>query len=261
MNPVKKYEIESSSILKDYNTLEQSLGNVIFNALKGMAFMFFIGFIFYQNIMLSSILSVTGIYYVKLVYKKTVYSQKWELNIQFKDLLYFLSTSLSAGRSLENSFIAALSSLQSMYCDDKTFIIIETKIIISKLAMSESIEKCLYNLAQRSGVEDIINFADVVIVCKRKGGNLNEVIRNTSSIIKDRIEIRQEIETMLAGKKIEQILLSISPVAMILFLTYTAYDFIRPVFETHVGHFVMTVALALTVCGYLWSRKIMDISV
>ena len=51
------------------------------------------------------------------------------------------------------------------------------------------IEALLSNFAQRSGVEDIENFANVFATCYRKGGNIKEIIKNTAEIIGDKIEI------------------------------------------------------------------------
>lgn len=247
--------------LKNYNLYIYTKKEKIVYAMEGMAIMFAVGYIFYHHILISLIFSFSGLYFLKIKKKQLITRQKQELNIQFKDLLYFLSTSLSAGRSLENAFQASLSSLQGLYSEEGSFIVSEVENIVRKLHMGDNIEECLMDLTKRSQVEDISNFTDVLITCKRKGGNLNEVIRNTSAVIKDRIEIKQEIEVMLAGKKSEQKILCLSPMALILFLTWTAYDFMAPVFESPVGNVIMTVALLLVAAGFLWSGKIMDISV
>lgn len=247
--------------LKNYNTYVYTTKQKCLYAAEGMVVMFAIGYIFYHHVLISVIISLTGLYFLKIKKKQLIIRQKQELNIQFKDLLYFLSTSLSAGRSLENSFQGSLSSLQGLYSEEGSYIVPEVKAIIGKLHMGENIEDCLMDLTKRSQVEDISNFTDVLITCKRKGGNINEVIRNTSGVIKDRIEIKQEIGVMLAGKKSEQKILCLSPMALILFLTWSAYDFMAPVFESLAGNIAMTASLVLVVTGFIWSEKIMDISV
>ncbi|HBN84982.1 MAG TPA: pilus assembly protein TadB [Clostridiales bacterium] len=246
---------------KNYNTYVFTTKQKLLYAAEGMGIMFAVGYVFYHHVVISLIFSLSGLYFIKIKKKQLIARQKQELNIQFKDLLYFLSTSLSAGRSLENSFQASLSSLQGLYSEEGSYIVPEVQGIIGKLHMGENIEDCLMDLTKRSKVEDISNFTDVLITCKRKGGNLNEVIRNTSGVIKDRIEIKQEIGVMLAGKKSEQKILCLSPMALILFLTYSAYDFMAPVFDNPAGNMVMTLALFFVIVGYIWSGKIMDISV
>ena len=124
----------------------------------------------------SVLLSFLGLYYLKM--KKAVgKKQKQELNVQFKDLLYFLSTSLSAGRSLENAFESSLESLQRLYGHEESHIVAEVMIILGRLNMGDTVEECLIDFSKRARIEDISNFTDVLVTCKRKGGNVNEVIR------------------------------------------------------------------------------------
>ena len=73
--------------------------------------------------------------------------------------------------------------------------------------MNENIESILKDFAERSGIEEIQHFADV-FGFKRTGGNLVEIIRTTTRMISERIEIKQEIETSLAAKRQEQRILS-----------------------------------------------------
>jgi len=106
-----------------------------------------------------------------------------------------------------------------------------------------------------------MNFADIFRTCKRMGGDLVQVIKSTSQTIGEKIEIKQEIETTISGKRFEFLILLVVPVALIFLLTVTTYDYMAPVFETFVGHVVMTVTLALFGLAYVIGEKIMDINV
>jgi tight adherence protein B len=88
-----------------------------------------------------------------------------------------------------------------------------------------------------------------------------EVIKNTSNIINDKIEIKEEINTLLSSKKFEQKVLTAMPVLMIVLLSVTAADYMAPVFEKLAGRIIMTVAIAVIVFGYFISKKIMNIKV
>jgi len=134
-------------------------------------------------------------------------------------LLYSISASLTAGKSVETAFR-------------------EVEYIVRRLEMNETIEDALEDLAKRSHLEDIQNFTDV-LTCKRTGGNLVNVIRNSTNIINDKIEIKEEINTLLAAKKFEQKVLSVMPFIMILILSLTTEDYMAPVFDTIVGRIVI----------------------
>jgi tight adherence protein B len=132
---------------------------------------------------------------------------------------------------------------------------------VKRIEMNDTIEAAVSDLARRAHIEDIDNFADVFHVCKRTGGNLVEVIKNTSNIINDKIEIRQEINIMLSERKFEQRLLNVLPVLMIILISISADDYIRPVFTTIYGRIVMCAAIVLLIAAYFISKKIMDIRV
>lgn len=159
-----------------------------------------VGWVFYQNYYITVITAILGLFYPKIKLKKLTEKHINILRLQFKDMLYYLGSSLSAGRSVESAFAQVYSSLKNIYPDDKSDIVRETEIILKRLRTNENIENILKDFANRSGIEEIHHFADVFSVCRRSGGNLIEVVRTTSRMISERIEIKQEIETNLAGK-------------------------------------------------------------
>ena len=87
-----------------------------------------------------------------------------------------------------------------------------------------------------------------------------EVIRNTSNMIREKIEVKQEIENP-AGKKLEQKILSLTPFLMVYVIKSSNGGFLDPLFSTAAGRMVMTVALLLLLAGYLLSKRIMNIEV
>src|SRR5690606_14973625 len=111
--------------------------------------------------------------------------------------------------------------------------------------MNISVEQALADLADRVRVEEIKNFADVFTISKRAGVNLVEVIRNTSNMIREKIEVKQEIENLVAGKKLEQKILSLTPFLMVYVIKSSSSGFLDPLFSTAAGRMVMTVALLL----------------
>ena len=251
---------ELLSGLKDYNIYKMSVAEYIkYSALAG-GFGFIVGYIFYNDVILSILFSFIGVLYPKIKTKDLIAKQKNELMMQFKDMLYYLSVSLSSGKSVENAFIEVNEVLKGIYPSQKTYIIVEINNILSRVQMNQKIESVLEEFSKRSGIEVIKNFSDVFSICRKTGGNLIEVIKNTSDMIKDRIEIQQEINILIAQKKMEQKIISIIPIALILFLS-TSSDFIEPVYRLAIGKIVMSIALILIIFGYYISKRIVDIKV
>jgi tight adherence protein B len=220
---------------------------------------FAISFLFYRSVLLAVLLSPLGLFYPGYKRKRLIIKRRNELNLQFKDLLVSLSSSLTAGKSLEKSFDIALGDLYVLYPSEDTYIVRETKIIINKLSLNITVEEAIADFAKRSGIDDIQNFSDVILICKRTGGNLIEAIKNSSGIISDKIEMKQEIDTLLASRKFEQKILNIMPIAMIFILSTTASDYITPVFTTLQGRASMTLCIVLLTAAFFISNKIVNI--
>jgi len=242
----------------DYNTYAMPLKEKIYHIAKAIPVIYFISYLFYKNHILSAFISLLAFMYPAIENKRAIERRKNELNLQFKDMLYSLRSSLSAGKSIELAFVAVADDLKILYPKDAP-IVNEALYIARKLEMNETIEAALDDFAERSGLDDVKNFADVIRISKRTGGNVIETIKRTIDIINDRIEINQEIETMLANKKLESKILNIMPIAILALLNLTAPDYLTPIYNNITGRIIMTASAALIIISYLISKKIMNI--
>lgn len=244
-----------------YDYYEMKPEELIITLILAMGACFAVGLIFYEKLIMAAFLSLTGILYIPFHKKEQLRKKKEVLTIQFKDTLYFLSVSLSAGKSIETAISDTYKAMLGIYPEKDCDIIKELEIINQKILMNESIEKIFYDFAQRSKIEDIKSFADVIMISKRAGGNLIEVIKNTSDTIREKVEIQNEIENLIAGKKFEQKVMSVVPFGLVLFLKSSGSGFLDPLMTTTFGHIIMTVALIMIIFGLIISQRIMRIEV
>ncbi len=245
----------------DYNMYVMTHKEKIIYIFIAAGVIFVVAYIFYRSIFLSIMMMPFALLYPKRRTHEIINQRKQKLTLQFKDALYSLSSSVSAGKSIEIAFKEAVKDLLILYPDSNTMIIQEMQYMINRIEMNEPIESALKDFANRSHIEDIQNFADVFQTCKRSGGNLVQVIKNTSEIIQEKITIRQEIDTMIAEKKFEHKVLMIMPIAIMLLLSTSAEDFMAPVFTETIGKLVMTVAIFMMGIAYYISKKIMEIEI
>lgn len=245
----------------DYNFyLMNHLETTKYMCLAGAA-LFVIGLVFYSNIIIAMVMACGGVFYPKYKAVDLRKKRQIELGIQFKDALYSISSSLSVGKSLESAFAAALNDLQILYCDEDAYIIKELKYICHKVQLNLPIEDSLVDFANRSGLEDVKNFATVVQICKRTGGNLVQVIKNTSIIISEKIEIGQEIELMLTKQKYEQKILNIMPVVFVGLIKFGGSGYMDSLYSSARGYLLMSLALVIIAVSVVISKKIFEIRV
>lgn len=245
----------------DYDIYKMTIKEKLFCILTAGAVIFAVAYIFYRSIFISLLFTPFAILYPKFKTKDIIKRRKNELNLQFREALYSLASSLSVGKSIETAIKDAIKELSIQYPNENTYILIELEQINRRIGMNETIESALIDFAERLHLEDIINFADVFTICKRTGGNLIQVIKNTAEIISEKIDIKQEINLLLIEKRLEHKVLNMMPVLIIFLLTTSAEEFMAPVFSESLGRGIMTFSLILFTAAYFISKKIMDIEV
>ncbi|SEG05068.1 type II secretion system F family protein [Paenibacillus sp. UNC499MF] len=249
-----------SAGLMDYGSYRMTLREtVLTSGLSGLVFAG-VAFIFYKELLLAMLCTPLGLLVPRFRKIRLITVRKAKLILQFKQALYCLSTSLTAGRSVENSFREAWKDLHMLYPDPNCLIVREFEVIVRRLDNGEPIEHAVADFAVRAQCEDVTNFSDVFTTCKRTGGNLVEVIRRTAGIIGDKLDIEQDISVMVAQKKLESRVLLAAPVCMVAVLGFSSPDYMAPLYSG-AGPLIMTGGL-LALGGCMWlTGKIMDIKV
>lgn len=233
---------------------------VLYTILAAMV-LFAVGYVFYRSIPICCVFGLLSFKYPSIKAKEIAANRKRALTMQFKDMLYSLSSAVGAGSSVENALSVALEDMRKQYVSSKTSIIRELELMVTRVNLGQNVEDIFADFARRSQIEDIQTFANIFEISKRTGGNMIRIIRQTTDVISEKIETKNEIETALAGRKMEQKVLTAVPVLLILFLTYSSGGFMEPIFTTFGGRIVATIALGMILGGNFWSGKITDIEV
>ncbi len=212
------------------------------------------------NVIISSAVGLfAGIKFIPIRTSQIIASRAKKLNSQFRDMLEALNTSLGAGKNVVDSFHSVYDDLKMQY-DEGAYILKELEIIVSGMANNIDLEDLLEDFGRRSGNDDIVSFANVFKISYRKGGNIKETIRNTYEILTDKMEIREEIETVVTGNKSEQNIMIVMPIALIGVIKMMSPDFAAN-FTTLTGVISTTVAVILFVIAYFIGKIVLDIKV
>lgn len=209
------------------------------------------------------IMIVTGLIaariFIPIRTKQLCAARQNKLKVQFRDMLEAISTSLSAGKNVQDSFAEIYTDLKNQYEED-AFILQELYVINAGLTNGITIEELLNDFGERSACEDIKDFASVFEICYRKGGNIQDTIRNTYDILSDKMSIMEEIETIVTGSKSEQNLMLILPLVLIGMIKFGSPEFAAN-FVTPSGLAATSIALILFVLSYFVSRIVLDIKI
>ena len=254
---MKKYD----DIVNDKSIYALSGFELIFMLVRTLGMYFVIGIIFYRDIFWAIALSGLAIVYIPAEVKLIKHKKKSTLNVQFKDFLYFLSSNLNAGKSLESAIRECNEQLGKIYISKKGLIIKEVDIMVRKLDMNYSAEKVVREFSERSSIEDVENFSEVISISKKWGGNMVDICRNACSVISDKIDIMHDIEVKISQKKFEEKVLSIMPFAIVFMLSIISADYMIPLYKGIGGKLIISIALILFELSHFISKKIVSIEV
>jgi tight adherence protein B len=244
--------------LTDYNQYPLTRKAFITIAALGALSFFGAAYLFYHSIIVACIFASLGMLVPRYRRRTLIERRKQRLKLQFKEALFSLISSLAAGRSIENAFLAAYEDLQLLYPDAQTELLQEFQIIRFRLEHAEPLEAALRNMAERAHIEELTQFADVLAACKRSGGDLVEVMKRTSAIICEKLETEQEIAVLLAQKKLEGRIMMAVPFVFLAFLGLAAPDYMSPLYNGF-GYVLLTAGLIVLLLLFLVMDKILRI--
>jgi tight adherence protein B len=153
--------------------------------------------------------------------------------------------------ALENDLVLLIG-------DTRSDLIIELRAIANRLKNGEQLEACLRDFAKRSDLEELKSFADVIGICKRAGGDLVEVVRKTSQLIGEKLEVELEVSVLISQKKFESRIMMGMPFAFVGILGFMAADYMQPLHQG-MGIVLLTVCMLLLMGCSWWMSRIMDI--
>ena len=202
-------------------------------------------------------MSAVGIWFFRGLQKQRIRRNQRELEAQFRECIRSVAASLRAGYAVENAFGESEEDMLLLYGRDAS-IYRELLLIRRGLTMNLPLEGLLMNLAERSGSDAIRQFAEVFTIAKRGGGNLTEIISQSIGLIGQQIDMRQEMQTILSGRRMEQGIMKVVPFGILLYIGITNPGYFDDLYGNLTGVAAMTVLLFIYLAAYGMSERILE---
>lgn len=219
-----------------------------------------ISLIFYKSLLATIVLLPLIVPLTRRFKARQVEKQRARMMGEFRELLSSLVTSLKAGYAPENAFRESYKEMLFLF-GDNSGICKELSRILRGLDNHRTLEDLLQTFAIRCNIEEITEFADVFAIAKRQGGNLTEILERTDGLIRDRIDVENEIRVLLASRKYEQTVMDLVPFGIIIYIGTTSPGFFDAMYHNVFGILIMSVCLAAYLAAFRLSERIMDIRV
>ena len=244
----------------DYEKYQYSVKEKIRYVVECAVLCAVLDYLFYKNLWMLSAVIPASVLYLKWKKKQLIRERKRRLNYQFRDALNSMSVAVQAGYSVENAVSACTRDLEQLY-EKNEDIVKEFRYIENQQKVSVPVEELFLDLGRRSKVEDIENFASILYTAKRSGGDLGNVIQKVARMLGDKIDVKKEIEATLAAKKSEQMIMSLMPAGIILYLQLASPGFLDMLYGNPFGICAMSVCLGVYGTAYWMGRRIIEIEV
>ncbi|MCD8371402.1 MAG: type II secretion system F family protein [Clostridiales bacterium] len=243
-----------------YDRYRLTIPELLLGLGKGVAVCALLSFTFYRSmrvfLMMLPLTILTPFYESRRLRDE----RRRQLSEQFKESMVVLASSLSAGYSVENALVVSGRELGMMY-GEEGMITKEFASMVQQIRVNRPAEQVLEDFALRSGLDDVRNFAEVFAVAKRNGGDLSAIMRHTAEVIRDKMQVKEEIRAMTASRKFEQKIMNGIPFLLVFYMEGSSPGFFDQMYGTSLGRIVMTGCLAAYLASFVMAKKILDIEV
>ncbi len=216
--------------------------------------------LYYRSLWLTLLLLPLFIWHFRMMEEECVRKKEMEFQVQFKEAIQAVSAALNTGYSVENAFREAQKELKLIY-PETARISKELLFIIRQLRIHVPMEQILEELGMRVQIEDVRNFVIVFAAAKKNGGNMIAIIQDTVRQIGDKIDVKREIDTILAAKRYEFRVMSAIPYAIIGYMSFSFPEFMDSLYGNIFGIGVMTVCLGIYMGAYYLGVRMIRIEV
>lgn len=216
-----------------------------------------LAFFFYRSLWAVLPLSGVGLLCFRCLLRKKRKKIREELVVQFREGILAVATLLQAGYSAENAFVECYQDMVLLY-GEHGLLCRELRLVRRGLCLNVPLERLLEDFAARSGCEEVGQFAQVFALAKRSGGNMSQVIRNAAELIGKRVELRQEMRTLLGGRRMELNIMRGMPFGILLYVGLGNPGYFAPLYHNPQGIAVMSGCLLAYLTAYFLGEEVMD---
>lgn len=173
---------------------------------------------------------------------------------QFPESLEFLARSMRAGHAFSVSLELIHSEFQEPLAG-------EFRRVFDEQNLGMPLDIALQNLARRAPSMDVHFFVSAVLLQKRTGGNLAEVLEKLAHLIRERFKLRGRIRAISAHGRMTGMALSMIPVGVGLLMCFVNPDYAQFFANDETGNILLGGAIGLQLIGYGVMKKITSIEV
>lgn len=171
---------------------------------------------------------------------------------QLADTLQILSGGLRAGHSLLRSVDAVAQEAESPTSEEFARLVNETR-------LGRDLKDSMLDAARRLKSEDFDWTGQAIEIHREVGGDLAEVLDHVGETIRERSEVKGQVQSLSAEGKLSAYILIALPVGMFLFLSASNPDYMGALYSNVVGWAMLGISVVLLALGSWWLSRVVKI--
>jgi len=189
-----------------------------------------------------------------LLIKRQCGKRMAKFDAQLPEALDLIARSLQTGLA----FMAALT----MVSDEFTAPLGEQfRLLNTEISYGASLNDAFNNMVERTPSEDLRYFVIAMLVQRETGGNLAELTGNIAQLIRDRLELRNKIQTLTAEGRLSAVILTAMPFLLGGAMALLNHDYISLLWTDPAGLKITYGMLFMIGLGNMVMRKMVKIKI
>src|SRR5205823_9543980 len=113
------------------------------------------------------------------------------------------------------------------------------------IAVGVQLAEAIMRMARRTANRDYELVAIIIRVQHEVGGNLAQILDSVGSTLRERFELRRQVNALTAQQRLSSMVLTVLPFALLLFLFAVDRSFVEPLFTQTLGRILLAASGAM----------------
>lgn len=134
----------------------------------------------------------------------------------------------------------------------------EFRKIVEEQTVGVPLAEAVAKLYERMPVSEANFFAIVIAIQAKAGGSLSDALGNLAKVLRDRKKIKQKIASLSMEAKASASIIGSLPIITMGVIATTSPEYMKSMFETDIGRFMLAGSAAWMLCGVLTMKKMIS---
>jgi tight adherence protein B len=178
--------------------------------------------------------------------------RKNRLEGQLIEAIGVLSNALKAGHSFQSAMSNIATDMEAPISEEFGRVFKETQ-------RGMTLEESMNRMVERTDSDDLDMLCTAIIIQRKVGGNLAEVLEKISGTIQSRISLRKEIKTRTASGRMSGFIVGALPFLLLGMMTVLNKEYAAQLFETPAGRAMLAFGFVWECIGFAVIKKVVTI--